>query len=110
MVSALSECAYTRLMSRSLGQLIKIINDNQMNYVVDQLIEFLSGKEDELRDISGLGKHSALSGRIQRAHFMSALKTITSELPTDGKTTSKTVEKLTPRLLKQLSSVSSTYR
>jgi hypothetical protein len=41
--------------STSLGQLIKIINDNQMNYVVDQLIEFLGGKEDELRDIAGLG-------------------------------------------------------
>jgi hypothetical protein len=45
--------------STSLGQLIKIINDNQMNYVVDQLIEFLGGKEDELRDIAGLGTCSS---------------------------------------------------
>ena len=39
----------------SLGQLIKILGEAQMAYVVDQLIMFLSGKDDELRDISGLG-------------------------------------------------------
>jgi cullin-associated NEDD8-dissociated protein 1 len=40
---------------KSLGQLIKIINETQMDYVVDQLITFLGGKDDELRDIAGLG-------------------------------------------------------
>jgi cullin-associated NEDD8-dissociated protein 1 len=39
----------------SLGQLIKVINDNQMNYVIDELITYLSNKEDEIRDIAGLG-------------------------------------------------------
>ena len=39
----------------SLGQLIKIIREAQMVFVVDKLIEFSSGQEDELRDIAGLG-------------------------------------------------------
>jgi hypothetical protein len=39
----------------SLGQLIKIINEAQLDFTVDQLITFLGGKEDELRDIAGLG-------------------------------------------------------
>ncbi|KAK7688067.1 hypothetical protein QCA50_008437 [Cerrena zonata] len=71
---------------KCLGQLIKIIRESQMVFVVDKLIEFSSGKEDELRDIAGL-----------------ALKTITSELPADGKMAAKACEKLTPKLLGQLS-------
>jgi len=39
----------------SLGQLIKIIRETQMKYVVDRLIESLASKDEELRDISGLG-------------------------------------------------------
>lgn len=39
----------------SLGQLIKIIRQTQMELVVDKLIEFSGGKDEELRDISGLG-------------------------------------------------------
>lgn len=39
----------------SLGQLIKIIRENQMDFVVDKLIDFSASKDDELRDISGLG-------------------------------------------------------
>jgi hypothetical protein len=39
----------------SLGQLIKIIRETQMELVVDSLINFSVGKDDELRDISGLG-------------------------------------------------------
>lgn len=39
----------------SLGQLIKIIRETQMELVVDSLINFSMGKDDELRDISGLG-------------------------------------------------------
>jgi len=38
-----------------LGQLIKIIRETQMELVVDSLINFSMGKDDELRDISGLG-------------------------------------------------------
>jgi len=39
----------------SLGQLIKIIKENQMDYVVDSLIDFSGSSEEELRDIAGLG-------------------------------------------------------
>ncbi|KAI0075919.1 ARM repeat-containing protein [Panus rudis PR-1116 ss-1] len=70
---------------KCLGQLIKIIRETQMVTVVDKLIEFSSGKDEELRDIAGL-----------------ALKTITSELPAEGKITAKACEKLTPKLLSQL--------
>ncbi|EIW65195.1 ARM repeat-containing protein [Trametes versicolor FP-101664 SS1] len=70
---------------KCLGQLIKIIRESQMETVVDKLIEFSAGKDEELRDIAGL-----------------ALKTITSELPSDGKIALKACEKLTPKLLGQL--------
>ena len=39
----------------SLGQLIKIIRESQMDFVVDKLIDFSSNKDEELRDISSLG-------------------------------------------------------
>jgi cullin-associated NEDD8-dissociated protein 1 len=39
----------------SLGQLIKIIRQPQMETVVDKLIDFSGGKDEELRDISSLG-------------------------------------------------------
>ena len=39
----------------SLGQLIKIIRESQMEFVVDKLIDFSAGKDEELRDIAGLG-------------------------------------------------------
>jgi hypothetical protein len=39
----------------SLGQLIKIVRETQMEYVVDKLIDFTGGKDEELRDISSLG-------------------------------------------------------
>lgn len=45
----------------SLGQLIKIIRETHMEIVVDKLIAFFSSKEDELRDISGLGTRSFVS-------------------------------------------------
>jgi cullin-associated NEDD8-dissociated protein 1 len=41
--------------SYSLGQLIKILRQTQMELVVDKLIEFSGGQDEELRDISGLG-------------------------------------------------------
>jgi cullin-associated NEDD8-dissociated protein 1 len=50
-----------------LGQLIKIIGDSQMTFVVDNLIEFLGGKDDELRDISGLGMQSSHSQDAETA-------------------------------------------
>jgi len=39
----------------SLGVLIKILRQTQMELVVDKLIEFSGGKDEELRDISGSG-------------------------------------------------------
>ncbi|KAI0668620.1 ARM repeat-containing protein [Trametes maxima] len=70
---------------KCLGQLIKIIREVQMEYVVDKLIDFSAGKDEELRDIAGL-----------------ALKTITAELPPEGKIAVKACQKLTPKLLGQL--------
>ncbi|KAH7884046.1 armadillo-type protein [Phlebopus sp. FC_14] len=70
---------------KCLGQLIKILRESQMELVVDSLIEFSVGKDEELRDISGL-----------------ALKTITSELPPGGKIAGKACTKLTPKLLGQV--------
>ncbi|KAI0761177.1 ARM repeat-containing protein [Trametes elegans] len=72
---------------KCLGQLIKIIRESQMEFVVDKLIDFSAGKDEELRDIAGL-----------------ALKTITAELPPEGKIAQKACEKLTPKLLGQLQS------
>ncbi|KAI0344168.1 ARM repeat-containing protein [Trametopsis cervina] len=74
---------------KTLGQLIKIIRESQMVMVVDKLIDFSSSQDEELRDIAGL-----------------ALKTITAELPQEGKIAAKACEKLTPKLLTQLSSPS----
>ncbi|PPQ63540.1 hypothetical protein CVT24_004770 [Panaeolus cyanescens] len=70
---------------KCLGQLIKILRQTQMELVVDKLIEFSGGKDEELRDISGL-----------------ALKTITAELPPDGKIAASACSKLTPKLLGQI--------
>ena len=47
-------------MYNSLGQLIKIIREPQMVLVVDKLIDFSSSKDEELRDIAGLGALSRL--------------------------------------------------
>ena len=46
---------YTPDRRSSLGQLIKIIREPQMELVVDKLTEFSSSTDEELRDISGLG-------------------------------------------------------
>lgn len=46
--------------NQSLGQLIKILRQSQMELVVDKLIDFSSGKDEELRDISGLGAFKLL--------------------------------------------------
>ncbi|KAG5641254.1 hypothetical protein DXG03_005660, partial [Asterophora parasitica] len=70
---------------KCLGQLIKIIKQPQMELVVDKLIDFSGGQDEELRDISGL-----------------ALKTITAELPPDGKVAVTACGKLTPKLLGQI--------
>jgi cullin-associated NEDD8-dissociated protein 1 len=71
---------------KCLGQLIKILRQTQMETVVDKLIDFAGGLDDELRDISSL-----------------ALKTITAELPVDSKIAVSACARLTPKLLEQLS-------
>lgn len=49
-------CAHPAHSAHSLGQLIKIIREPQMVMVVDKLIDYSSSKDEELRDISGLGQ------------------------------------------------------
>ncbi|KAI6044307.1 ARM repeat-containing protein [Pisolithus marmoratus] len=81
--------------NKVLRQVLKLVEDkisevkNQAvkwsEFVVEALIQFLVGKDEELRDISGL-----------------ALKMITSELPTDGKITGKACSELAPKLLNQV--------
>lgn len=52
-----------KALSYSLGVLIKILRQTQMELVVDKLIEFSGGKDEELRDISALGKLISSSAR-----------------------------------------------
>lgn len=40
----------------SLGQLVKIIREAHLSSVIDNLVLFIGGKDDELRDIAGLGE------------------------------------------------------
>ena len=44
----------------SLGQLIKIIRESQMETVLDRLIELSSRNDEEIRDIAGLGNCEVL--------------------------------------------------
>ncbi|TEB18995.1 ARM repeat-containing protein, partial [Coprinellus micaceus] len=53
-VLSLVEDKISRSKTRHLGQLIKILRQTQMELVVDKLIDFSGGKDEELRDISGL--------------------------------------------------------
>jgi cullin-associated NEDD8-dissociated protein 1 len=71
---------------KCLGVLIRIVKESQMETVVNRLIDFSGGKDDELRDVAAL-----------------ALKTITSELPSDAKIAPSACAKLTPKLLTRVS-------
>ena len=83
-----------------------------MELVVDKLIDFSGGKDEELRDISGLGAFysiflqtsSKLTCVIVRFCNV-ALKTITAELPPDGRIAASACAKLTPKLLGQIENV-----
>ncbi|KAF8525252.1 armadillo-type protein [Hysterangium stoloniferum] len=70
---------------KCLGQLIKIIREAQINFVVDSLIDFSGSQEEELRDIASL-----------------ALKTVTSEIPQDSALAVTACARLAPKLLAQL--------
>jgi cullin-associated NEDD8-dissociated protein 1 len=91
----------------SLGQLIKIVRESQMEFVVDKLIDFTGGKDEELRDISSLGSSLVFSCHSWTLTFYQspALKTITAELPPDGKIAATACAKLTPKLLTQVANV-----
>ena len=78
-----------------------------MVFVVDKLIEYSAGKDEELRDISGLGMLQLGHPWVSFIYNYTALKTITAELPVEGKIAAKACEKLTPKLLTQLSNVRS---
>lgn len=54
-LSGVPDLYFLHLNTFSLGQLIKIIRESQMDFVVDKLIDFSSNKDEELRDISSLG-------------------------------------------------------
>jgi len=77
-----------------------------MELVVDKLIDFSGGKDEELRDISGLGAWGILlkESQISDANPV-ALKTITAELPPDGRIAASACAKLTPKLLGQIENV-----
>ena len=104
-VSLAARCTVlTRMLS--LGTLIKIVRESQMEFIVVRLIDFSGSKDDELRDIAGLGKRIY---RISRHNIFTnlrviALKTIAAELPQDSKLAPNLCAKLTPKLLKQLQS------
>ena len=87
--------------------MIKILKQTQMELVVDKLIDFSGGKDEELRDISGLGEYleHLINHNDAFKPRLSALKTITAELPPDGKIAATACAKLTPKLLGQIQSV-----
>ena len=89
---------------RSLGQLSKILRDSHQDYVMDKLIGFFSGQEDELRDVAGAGRlciqHPTPSTDLNPRL---ALKTVAQTIP--DKIVPKACAKLGPRLLKQLQNV-----
>ncbi|KAF8212549.1 armadillo-type protein [Mycena galopus ATCC 62051] len=80
--------------NKVLTQVLALVEDkisedkkqtSQMETVVDKLIDFSGGQDEELRDISGL-----------------ALKIITAELPPDGKIAATACTKLKPKFLGQI--------
>lgn len=73
----------------SLGVLVKIIKEKQLQVILDKLVEYISSKEEELRDIASLG-----------------LKTVMAEIPTDSTMAAKAGNNLTPKLLNQIADVS----
>ncbi|CAO1637772.1 unnamed protein product [Parajaminaea phylloscopi] len=75
---------------RSLGVLVGRIRERQMQVIIDQLVRFLSTKDEELRDIASLG-----------------LKTVVAEIPVGSTTAKSACDSLAPRLLEQLNEAES---
>lgn len=46
--------------SGSLGHLTKILRESHQDYVMERLIGLFNGKEDELRDVAGLGEEVSI--------------------------------------------------
>lgn len=79
-----------------------------MEFVVDKLVDYSSSKDEELRDIAGLGEPSIPPGCIAGCYnciSFIALKTMTAELPQESNLAPSTCTKLIPKLLNQLQNV-----
>ncbi|KAK7047997.1 Cullin-associated nedd8-dissociated protein 1 [Favolaschia claudopus] len=62
-----------------LGQLIKIIRQPQMETVVDKLIDFSGGQDEELRDISGLALKTITAELHRMARLLQLLRTLSPQ-------------------------------
>ncbi|MCO5584991.1 hypothetical protein L7F22_038923 [Adiantum nelumboides] len=71
---------------KCLGTLVQTSSDEEIRLIIDSLVEYISSKEDELRDIASLG-----------------LKTVMSQIPVEGDQAIMAADKLVPRLLSQIS-------
>lgn len=54
----IKDLGHNLILLESLGELVKIIRESQMMFVVDKLIEYFAREDKELWDISGLGMSS----------------------------------------------------
>ena len=66
-----------------------MVREKQLQVILDRLVAYISSKEEELRDIASLG-----------------LKTVMAEIPTDSSLAARAGNSLTPKLLSQISDVS----
>ncbi|KAN0060779.1 hypothetical protein ACQY0O_007437 [Thecaphora frezii] len=75
---------------KALGTLVRKIRERQMQAILDKLVEYISSKDEELRDIAALG-----------------LKTVTAEIPAKSNFANTAALKLAPKLVSQLGDASS---
>jgi cullin-associated NEDD8-dissociated protein 1 len=73
----------------SLALLSRLVKEKQLQVILDKLVEYISSKEEELRDIASLG-----------------LKTVMAEIPADSTLAARAGSNLTPKLLSQIADVS----
>jgi len=70
-----------------------MVKEKQLQVILDKLVEYISSKEEELRDIASLG-----------------LKTVMAEIPVDSTLAARAGNNLTPKLLNQIADVSDQRR
>ncbi|EPQ30131.1 uncharacterized protein PFL1_02248 [Pseudozyma flocculosa PF-1] len=70
---------------KTLGTLVRKIRERQMQSILDKLVEYVSSKDEELRDIAALG-----------------LKTVTAEIPAKSSFANTAALKLAPKLVTQI--------